>query len=116
MRQVIDTSEDRERRRMANPLYKKLEAKYGDDEHMLNEALGRAGFWSKSHGKFDDSFFKAYDEAMGPEYAELGRSSAPRKSSKSRKKSSARPRRSAGMSRKEKSAANRAAWARGERW
>jgi len=37
---------------MASPLYKKLEAKYGDDEHMLNEALGRAGFWSKSHGNF----------------------------------------------------------------
>jgi len=113
------------RRRRLSPAYKKLEAKYGRDQEEFDRVLAQAGFYSARHGKkFDDGFWKEYDESMGLEEMDMDLGdddapSAPRKPRVTRKRapSKSSPSRSAaGLTRKQKRAANRAAWRAGERW
>ncbi len=146
-------------RRRLSPAYKRLDAKYGDDEHMFNDVLNQLGFFSKKHGKMFDavgSMSKSdikdleadledleedldlnEDDAPVP----LGRTSswiprkaprAPRESyersvqrldevydatGRRKKKSSSRSSSSrTPVTRREKRAANRAAWSAGKRW
>lgn len=124
------------RRRRLSPAYKKLEAKYGRDQHMFDDVLAQTGFYSKRHGaKFDESYWKAYDESMGLEEADMDSNMeedidearlmeddaprVPRKPRVTRKRApsgSSSSRSAAGLTRKQKRAANRAAWRAGERW
>lgn len=112
------------KRRMESPAYKKLKAKYGGDREEFDRVLAQAGFYSKRHGaKFDEAHWKEYDESMGLESPDMDDDIIARdmfeKPRASRKKSSSRSsssRASAGLTRKQKRAANRAAWRAGKRW